>query len=105
MARPEKLLPDELASFFASHPEWKGDSSSIARTYTFPGYAEAVGFTMAVALVAERKDHHPDIMLSWGKVEVRWSTHDAGGVTSLDAELADAGDGLYRVKPKGVNAQ
>ena len=64
----------------------------IERSYSFPDYGAGVGFVMQIALLAERRDHHPDIALSWGKVRVAWSTHDAGGLTALDLELAELTD-------------
>ena len=99
MPRPEKLNPPELELFLASHPAWKSEGSGISRLYAFPAYAQSVAFVVAVALEAERRDHHPDITLTWGKVTLRWSTHDAGGVTSLDVLLAETSDGLYHPSP------
>lgn len=94
-----KLTAEELARFFAKDPAWKGDEAEIRKTYTFAGYPQALAFTVSVAVVAEKRDHHPDILLSWGKVEVRWTTHDAGGVSGLDVELAEATDALYLTAP------
>lgn len=89
------MTPDELSSFLSAHPGWSGDATAIKRTYEFGAYAPAVGFAMAVALTAEKRDHHPDLLITWGKVEVRWTTHDAGGTSQLDIELAQASDALF----------
>ena len=91
-----KLSDDEVSQFLASKPDWKRDGDVLSRAFAFKRYADSVSFAVAVALVAEKRDHHPDILLSWGKVEVRWSTHDAGGITALDTEMAGASDSFYK---------
>ena len=63
---------------------------AIARTFTFKNFNEAFGFMARAALVAEKSDHHPEWRNVYKTVEVELSTHDAGGVTSLDIELAKA---------------
>jgi 4a-hydroxytetrahydrobiopterin dehydratase len=61
---------------------------AIARTFTFKDFNEAFGFMSRVALVAEKRDHHPEWRNVYRTVEVVLATHDAGGVTALDIELA-----------------
>jgi 4a-hydroxytetrahydrobiopterin dehydratase len=63
---------------------------AIARTFVFKDFNEAFGFMSRAALVAEKRDHHPEWRNVYKTVEVVLSTHDAGGVTSLDIELARA---------------
>jgi 4a-hydroxytetrahydrobiopterin dehydratase len=63
---------------------------AIARTFTFKDFNEAFGFMSRVALVAEKRDHHPEWRNVYKTVEVVLSTHDAGGVTVRDIELAKA---------------
>ena len=67
-----------------------GGREAIARTFTFKDFNEAFGFMARVALVAEKRDHHPEWRNVYKTVDVELSTHDAGGVTSLDIELARA---------------
>ena len=55
----------------------------------FPDFSAALGFVVRVGLIAEKRDHHPDISFGWGKAHVLWSTHDAGGITQLDLDLAE----------------
>jgi 4a-hydroxytetrahydrobiopterin dehydratase len=95
MARPEKLDPQTLERWLAAHPGWErvGDGG-IARRYTFSGYGDAVGFVVRLAMAAEKKDHHPDIELSWGKARVLWTTHDTGGLSTFDLEMAEVTDRL-----------
>ena len=61
---------------------------AIARTFVFKDFNEAFGFMCRAALVAEKRDHHPEWRNVYRTVEVVLSTHDAGGVTALDIELA-----------------
>jgi 4a-hydroxytetrahydrobiopterin dehydratase len=63
---------------------------AIARTFTFKNFNEAFGFMSRVALVAEKSDHHPEWRNVYRTVEVVLSTHDAGGVTARDVDLAKA---------------
>ena len=63
---------------------------AIARTFVFKDFNEAFGFMSRAALVAEKNDHHPEWRNVYKTVEVVLSTHDAGGVTALDVELATA---------------
>ena len=79
-------------------PDWQiaPDGSSLARVFTFRDFSEAFGFMARAALVAENMDHHPDWSNSYKRVEVRLSTHSAGGLTELDVRLARAIDALGR---------
>ena len=63
---------------------------AIGRTFTFRDFNEAFGFMARVALVAEKRDHHPEWRNVYRTVEVVLTTHDAGGVTARDIELAKA---------------
>lgn len=67
---------------------------AIARTFQFANFSEAFAFMTRVALKAETMDHHPEWFNVWNKVDVTLSTHDAGGLTELDMELAAFMDGL-----------
>ena len=69
--------------------ETKG-REAIERTFVFNDFNEAFGFMARAALVAEKSDHHPEWRNVYKTVEVELSTHDAGGATSLDIELARA---------------
>lgn len=97
MPRPSKLSPETVDAWLATHAAWQrvGDGA-IARAYKFPDFSAALGFVVRVGLLAEKKDHHPDIELGWGKARLLWSTHDAGGITELDLALAEASDQLAR---------
>ena len=59
------------------------------RAFEFNDWASTLGFVVKLGVVAEGRDHHPDLQVSWGKVRVAWSTHDRGGITSWDTSLAE----------------
>lgn len=89
MARA-KLTPEEVKTALADLAHWnlEEDGAAIARTFTFRNFSEAFGFMTRVALAAEKLDHHPEWSNVYKTVEVRLTTHDAGGLTSLDFDLA-----------------
>ena len=70
------------------------DRDAIQKTYTFQDFNEAFGFMGRVALQAEKMNHHPEWFNVWNRVEVTLSTHDAGGLSVLDLELARWTDAL-----------
>ena len=63
---------------------------AISRKFTFKDFNEAFGFMVRAALIAEKLDHHPEWFNVYNKVEVTLATHDAGGVTEKDVQLAEA---------------
>ncbi|MFW5939303.1 MAG: 4a-hydroxytetrahydrobiopterin dehydratase [Halolamina sp.] len=89
----ELLEDDEIERRLPEH--WEYDGDEIARTYEFDDYLSGVTFVTDVAELADEAFHHPEITLSYDEVEVRFTTHDAGGVTEKDLRLADACDGEY----------
>jgi 4a-hydroxytetrahydrobiopterin dehydratase len=94
MPRPGKLEPAALETWLAAHPGWAREGDALVRSYRFGDFAAALAFTVRLGMIAEKKDHHPDIHLGWGKARVLWTTHDAGGITALDLALAEATDGI-----------
>jgi 4a-hydroxytetrahydrobiopterin dehydratase len=94
MARPQKLEPAVVEEWLAKHPGWAREGEALARTVRMPDFAAALAFAVRVGMLAEKRDHHPDILIGWGKARVVWTTHDAGGITQLDLDLAEATDAL-----------
>lgn len=88
----ERLSGGARAQALAGLEGWSevGGRDAIARTFTFKDFNEAFGFMTRVALVAEKADHHPEWRNVYRTVEVVLSTHDAGGLTSRDIDLARA---------------
>jgi len=89
MARPPLLSEEELQTALAELPLWQREGEKLVREFAAPNFAAAVGLLNAIAVVAEAMDHHPDMLLyGWNKLRVMLSTHDRGGITALDIELA-----------------
>src|SRR5512139_564424 len=88
--RPVRLSDEEVHSRLASLEGWGREGERLRRTFRFPGFVEAFGWMASVALVAEKLDHHPDWKNVYNRVDVELWTHDAGGLTELDFELAAA---------------
>ena len=89
MAR-DKLPSEEIDAKLAKIEGWKLEDggAAISRTFTFKNFSEAFGFMARAALAAEKLDHHPEWSNVYKTVEVRLTTHDAGGLTQLDFDLA-----------------
>ena len=77
------------------------DGKGLLRRYAFPDFDAAVEFVNRLAVVANRRDHHPDLKVGWGYCEVLYTTHDAGGLTVLDGELARETQALFDAWPGG----
>lgn len=88
MARPPRLKPEQITEKLAMLPGWIYERGALRREFKFPTFVEAFGFMTRVALQAEKIDHHPNWSNVYNTVSVSLSTHDAGGVTDLDFELA-----------------
>jgi 4a-hydroxytetrahydrobiopterin dehydratase len=87
------LLDDEEIQ--ARLPDgWERDGDEIVRTYEFDSYLEGVGFAAGAGGLAEEAFHHPEMRIGWREVEVRLTTHDAGGITANDTDLAARFDEL-----------
>ena len=94
-ASPAVLSADALRRHTVHAPDWKVvDQHHIARTFKFPDFLQALDFVNRVGAVAERQAHHPDIHLAWGRVDIESWTHDAGGITEKDFQLASEIDRL-----------
>lgn len=89
MAR-QKLSPTEISEALQSLPGWSKAQKhdAIAKTFAFGNFSEAFGFMSRVALAAEKMDHHPDWSNVYRHVHITLTTHDSGGVTALDIDLA-----------------
>ena len=88
MARPTKLTPEALESALARLPGWSVEAGKLHRELRFPSFVEAFGFMSSAALVAEQLNHHPEWFNVYDRVVVDLTTHDAGGLTELDVQMA-----------------
>ena len=95
MAR-HRLTPDELNSIFETVHGWNVDegSTSMSKSFKFKTFGQAFGFMTQSALAAEKMDHHPEWFNVYNRVDVKLTTHDAQGLTSLDIDLAKKMDGF-----------
>jgi 4a-hydroxytetrahydrobiopterin dehydratase len=89
-----KLTPAQIKAAFPSVPQWRKKGAVITRTYKFKDFVVAIKFVNAVARLAEKAWHHPDIDIRWNRVTLALTTHDAGGLTAKDFELAAKFDEL-----------
>ena len=86
----QKLGPKELEEAQAALVKWSfsNDKQSITRKYVFKDFREAWGFMSRVALLAEYHDHHPEWFNVYNQVNITLTTHDAGGLSTRDVEMA-----------------
>ena len=83
-----RLGDEELERQLDGLPGWVGETLGIGRSYELPDFPTAIRAVDEIALVAEEMNHHPDIDIRWRRLDIALTTHDAGGVTQLDIELA-----------------
>jgi 4a-hydroxytetrahydrobiopterin dehydratase len=104
MMTPLSALPLEIA--LQSLPEWQIDalSLSISRNFVFDDFVNAFGFMQLVALQAQHCDHHPEWSNVYNTVHIRWTSHDAGGVTDRDIAMASFCDSLLASTPGSAYA-
>lgn len=87
MASPV-LSPDALKAALTQLDGWSVENGKLHRQFKFPSFVEAFGFMTSVALVAETLGHHPEWFNVYNRVTIDLTTHDAGGITQLDVDLA-----------------
>jgi 4a-hydroxytetrahydrobiopterin dehydratase len=90
MPGARKLTDAEIDAGLAGLPEWHLVAGKLHRELRFSDFVEAFAFMTRVALLAEKRDHHPEWSNVYAKVVIDLTTHDAGGITALDLELAAA---------------
>lgn len=93
-----RLDPRQLATALASLPGWRHDParSAIVRNFAFADFTQAFAFMTEVALAAEKRDHHPEWTNVYNRVEIALTTHDVGGISQRDVELAAHADEVFR---------
>jgi len=82
------LLVSELMQRLGAIPGWDHADNRISKTYRFTNYYQTIAFVNALAYIANRQDHHPDLSVHYNRVVVSFATHDAGGVTLNDCICA-----------------
>ncbi|MEB2334736.1 MAG: 4a-hydroxytetrahydrobiopterin dehydratase [Anaerolineaceae bacterium] len=93
------LTESEIAELLPQVPEWqlveRDAIPCLQRVFKFKNYAQSLDFTNKVAFIAEKEDHHPLIVLEWGRVTVQWWTHIVKGLHKNDFIMAAKTDGLF----------
>jgi 4a-hydroxytetrahydrobiopterin dehydratase len=90
----DKLGAEHARELLAALPEWQFDEArgAIRRRFVFDDFAQAFAFMTQVALAAEKRDHHPEWSNVYNRVDIVLTTHDAGGLTAKDIDLARYAD-------------
>ena len=100
MTRPQALDPAACQAALAGLPAWRHDAErgAIGRSFRFADFGQAFGFMTALALHAERHDHHPEWSNVYSRVDISLTTHDAGGLTERDIAFAQRADALFAAR-------
>ena len=88
------LADAEITARLAALPGWAREGDEIVKTFDCGTFAAAIAFVVRIGFFAERADHHPDLDVRWKRVKVALTTHDAGGLTSNDFDLATQVEGI-----------
>jgi 4a-hydroxytetrahydrobiopterin dehydratase len=88
MADKKVATDTEVRSALAELPGWKQQGKALAKQYEMKGFKAAMAFAGTVGELAERADHHPDILIQFSKVTLTLSSHDVGGISDRDVRLA-----------------
>lgn len=78
------MAAEEISALLPEIPGWSCEGGAIRKTYAFASYGETVAFVNAVAWIARREDHHPDIAFGYNRCEVAFNTHSIGGISMND---------------------
>ncbi len=82
------LSENVIAEHLSSLEGWAKEGNQIVKQFKFKNFIESIGFVSKVAMLAERVDHHPDILIEYSRVTIKLSTHSEGGLTKKDFNLA-----------------
>lgn len=82
------LTQAEIEDVLQANPDWKLNGGKLEREWTFSNFVEAMAFVNRIATVAEAANHHPDIDIRYNRVLLTLVSHDAGGITHRDADMA-----------------
>ena len=88
------LTDAEITTGLATLPGWAREGDEIVKTFDCGTFPAAIAFVVRIGFFAERADHHPDLDVRWKRVRVALTTHDAGGLTGKDLDLAREIEGV-----------
>ncbi|WP_439343542.1 4a-hydroxytetrahydrobiopterin dehydratase [Vacuolonema iberomarrocanum] len=89
-AAEERLSEEAIAQQLQAIPDWSREGDTLLCTYELTDFVDAIAFVNTLVEPAESLGHHPDLMISYNRVMISLTTHDAGGLTALDFALAEA---------------
>lgn len=84
----KKLAAEDVETRLTELRGWTAEDDKLRKRFTFADFAESLEFVNRVGVLSETANHHPDIKLGWGYAEIELTTHDRGGITDFDFELA-----------------
>ena len=84
----QTLSQDELNALTRELPDWKLEDGQLVHNFTFKDFAAAMAFVNRIAELAEQANHHPDIDIRYNRVKLALVSHDSGGITARDADMA-----------------
>ncbi len=103
MPNRSALSAPQVIARLASLDGWRlhgdGDDVAIEKTFSFDTYLQTLAFANAVAYMAEKEDHHPEMLITFGRCSVRFNTHDVGGISVSDFACAAKVDALHADVP------
>lgn len=94
MSSRKKLSAEEIENSLKNLDGWKHEDKFLRKNFEFENFAEALEFVNRIGEIAERADHHPDITFGWGYAKIELTTHDTGGLTHNDFDVAKEIDGI-----------
>ncbi|MGQ7946556.1 4a-hydroxytetrahydrobiopterin dehydratase [Flavobacterium sp. WC2509] len=86
---------ESVSPFLETLKDWHFKENAIEKDFKFKNFTQALGFIVQVGVLAERMNHHPELFNVYNKVNIRLNTHDSGGVTTKDIELAQQIENLF----------
>ena len=102
MSAPERLSDEQVQGAIRTRISgWTVENGAITRTYQTGAWTRTMMIANAIAYVAERVNHHPDLLLSYPRLKVMLTTHDAGGITDKDVALAEEIERVAAWQPQG----
>lgn len=89
------MADEKVAAQLAVLPEWSHRDGAVTRTFRFADYYQTLAFVNALAFMVHREDHHPDLLVSYNRCEVRFNTHSVGGISENDFICAAKADAIF----------
>ena len=102
MRPPRPLADQDIEARVRALADWRVEAAHLVREVRFGSFMEGIDFVNRVAEAAESMDHHPDILISWRRVTLRLTSHDAHGITARDFALAERIDALIASDAGGL---